>query len=339
MNRNVVFLLPASLFLIGATFIPQGDKPAEEVFKNIVTFKGSPAKDVLPAMKFMSASLKVKCAFCHDTKDFSADTKGEKQTARKMIQMQRDLNKQFFGGRNQVTCMSCHNGHTQPSNRPSLTGLNARHIRYTGALTAADVFKKYQDAIGSDVKSLSLTGTTKGQDGQSQPYEIIEAAPDRFLITMGQIKAGFDGTATWHSVGDHVNTLWGDNAATVQRIGRFFRGPKAFDRYDQPTIAGMDKIGDKSLIVVRGTLTADNLSEELYFEESTGLLLRVATITRTTLGLVPSFIDFSDYRSVGGVKVPFKIVSTSPEGEATEVQIDSAKPNPTVDEKVFSPPK
>ena len=37
---------------------------AEEVYKNIVQLKGTPADQLMPAMQFMAASLGVECAFC-----------------------------------------------------------------------------------------------------------------------------------------------------------------------------------------------------------------------------------------------------------------------------------
>jgi hypothetical protein len=47
--------------------------------------------------------------------DNASDDKQTKQTARKMMQMVADLNKQFFAGKPTVSCASCHNGHPKPS--------------------------------------------------------------------------------------------------------------------------------------------------------------------------------------------------------------------------------
>ena len=81
-KRLNLLLLPAAfLFTTGAIFFPQGDQPAEAVYKNIKVFKGTPAKDILPAMQFMSASLKVNCGFCHAPGDFASDAKEEKGSA------------------------------------------------------------------------------------------------------------------------------------------------------------------------------------------------------------------------------------------------------------------
>ena len=63
-------------------------KPAEEVYKNIVQLKGTPADQLGPAMTFMASSLGVECAFCHVPGKMEADDKGAKKTAREMMAMQ-----------------------------------------------------------------------------------------------------------------------------------------------------------------------------------------------------------------------------------------------------------
>ena len=62
-------------------------KMAEQQYKNITSFKGAPAEEVMPAMQFMATSLGVECAFCHVTGKMEADEKAAKKTAREMIAM------------------------------------------------------------------------------------------------------------------------------------------------------------------------------------------------------------------------------------------------------------
>ena len=76
-----------------------GDKPAEQVYKNIQVFKGLPSSQLLGAMNFMAGSLGVACNHCHVPNQFSKDDKPAKQTARQMIQMMRKINDDNFGGK------------------------------------------------------------------------------------------------------------------------------------------------------------------------------------------------------------------------------------------------
>ena len=64
-------------------------KPAEEVYKNIVQLKGTPADQLMPAMQFISSSLGVQCDFCHVQGKMEADDKGPKKTAREMMACRR----------------------------------------------------------------------------------------------------------------------------------------------------------------------------------------------------------------------------------------------------------
>jgi outer membrane lipoprotein-sorting protein len=65
-----------------------------------------------------------------------------------------------------------------------------------------------------------------------------------------------------------------------------------------------DKIGDRDVYVLDG-MTTDDKRMRLYFDATTGLLLRRVTATSTMIGLLPDQVDLEDYRDVDGVKFPF----------------------------------
>lgn len=334
---KIALPLALAAFLVAAFTPYQGDEPAEKVFKNIISFKGTPAKDIMPAMRFMNASLKVQCGYCHDPNDYSADVRGEKKTAREMIEMQREINQKFFEGRNEVTCNSCHNGLTHPAGAPVLPGITNRHKRVDPSLKPADIIKKHVDAAGN-LPAVSFTGKVQVEHFPDQKCELIQTADGKFRLTIGRVTMGFDGVKTWRSENGQTYEMWGDPAAVTKRQGRPMRGDRAFAGYENLRITGSDPVGGANAIIVRGGVNADGLTEELYFDEATGLLSRVTTLTRSPIGLVPSFFDFSDYREVGGAKLPFKIVQTTEEGKVITMVLAEANPNPTVDEKTFSPP-
>lgn len=86
----------------------QGDgKTADQVYKNIIELKGTPADELIPAMQFISASLGVECSFCHVQGKFDADDKRPKKTARDMMAMTAAINKDAFKGRQEITCNTC----------------------------------------------------------------------------------------------------------------------------------------------------------------------------------------------------------------------------------------
>ena len=97
-------------------------EPAETVFKDIQTLKGRPAEQVLAVMELgYSRSLGVDCAHCHDVKDWPADAKKQKQIAREMTLMTREINaklKTFEGIESEppvINCTTCHRGQKKPA--------------------------------------------------------------------------------------------------------------------------------------------------------------------------------------------------------------------------------
>jgi photosynthetic reaction center cytochrome c subunit len=59
--------------------------------------------------------------------------------------------------------------------------------------------------------------------------------------------------------------------------------------------------------------------------------------TETPVGRVPTRVDYSDYRTVSGVKVPFKWISTWTDGR-TVFQLNSVQLNGAVDPAKFAKP-
>lgn len=95
---------------------------AGEKFKNVTVLKDLPADKLLPMMKSFSASLGVKCEFCHvitnGKEGFERDDKVPKLIARQMIMMTQTLNKTQRALDNKATCYMCHHGKKMPELAP-----------------------------------------------------------------------------------------------------------------------------------------------------------------------------------------------------------------------------
>ncbi len=99
--------------------------PAEEVFTNIKTLTGIPAGRMLRMMnQGYARNLGVGCDYCHNTDDYGADDKKEKQTARGMIAMVATIAGELGkittikSERPIVNCGTCHRGVARPGVRP-----------------------------------------------------------------------------------------------------------------------------------------------------------------------------------------------------------------------------
>jgi hypothetical protein len=101
-------------------------------FQNLqVLPKDASARVVVAAMKGFANNLGVRCQFCHigeeglplEQFDFVSDDKATKKTARAMMRLTNDINRQLdasippaAGAEARVTCMTCHRGKSKPTN-------------------------------------------------------------------------------------------------------------------------------------------------------------------------------------------------------------------------------
>jgi Photosynthetic reaction centre cytochrome C subunit len=316
-----------------------GEPTAGEKFKNIKVLRSMPASQMLPVMHLMRASLGVTCDFCHvvEGDQFEADTKKEKETARRMIQMVLDINKANFEGRTVVTCNTCHNGHEHPVAVPPIgQGLFADTTRASPESepeeklpSAAQILDRYVEALGGKPALLAVksrtsrgtllhikvidSGTPKARAvnrGAEDPLEIVQQGPGKVTVTFGPPKERtvyrLDGTS------GTIETPEGKRPMNPREIVRFTalsdlgKDLDLRERADKMRVAGKDKIDGRDVYILRAP-TAEGGRENLYFDVQTGLLRRRLTYRPTVIGADPEQTDFEDYRAVGGVKVPFTV--------------------------------
>lgn len=100
----------------------QGD-PAEQVFPNVVTLRGTTARQFINTMGGWSSALGVRCSHCHVDGDYTSDALRPKRAAREMATMFRTINQDLRKMENLetkpaatrgITCMTCHQGKPKP---------------------------------------------------------------------------------------------------------------------------------------------------------------------------------------------------------------------------------
>jgi hypothetical protein len=97
--------------------------PAEQVFKNIQTFKGLPAENLLRVMEFgYSRSLGVTCTHCHVAGQWEKEEKPTKQITREMAALVSTINsehlkkiKNLKSANPIINCTTCHRGQIKPA--------------------------------------------------------------------------------------------------------------------------------------------------------------------------------------------------------------------------------
>jgi outer membrane lipoprotein-sorting protein len=95
-------------------------------------------------------------------------------------------------------------------------------------------------------------------------------------------------------------------------------------------------LGDKDISVIQGT-EPSGFPVKLFFDDETGLLVREIRYIEAGLGRATWQTDYSDYRDVAGVKMPFKWTLYWQSGK-NEVELDSIQPNVSIDPARFSRP-
>jgi photosynthetic reaction center cytochrome c subunit len=356
--------------LIAGQGVPRGGdgrpQMAEEVFKNVQIMKGIPVDQFMGTMGFFSASLGLNCTDCHGEKsggDWAryADEVPRKQTARRMMQMMKALNDQYFGGRQVVTCNTCHRGNARPNVMPSLDLLYSSPPpdepgnpvqQAPGQPSADQILDKYIQALGGAQRVAALTTfEAKGNylaydDAEKSPLEIYARAPGQRMIIAharsGDTKWIFDGGFAWIAAPETdkpvpVLAITGPELDGVKLESELFFPARIKQALQNWRVGFSTVINDRDVKVVQGT-TANGGTATLCFDAETGLLTRLVRFSDSPVGRVVTRVDYSDYREVAGVKMPFKWVVTWLDGRST-YELTSIEPNIAIDASRFARPK
>ena len=359
--------LLASLPLPGQTPAQQKPLLAEDVFKNVQVLKGIPVNQFMETMGFFSAALGYNCTNCHGDQVLGnwakyADDTPVKQTARRMVQVMSTINKTLFQGREAVTCYTCHRGSPTPKTVPSLmeqysepppddpneVELNSRASQVP---SADEILNRYLQAIGGTQRLAALTsysgaGRYEGFDSYhgKVPVDVYAKATGErsvFIHTQnGDNVTAYDGRNAW--------ILGPDKPVSVLQLvpGGDLDGVKldstlAFPGGLKQALTGLrtgfptTTIDDRPVQVVQATTGGSRV--KLFFDKETGLLSRVVRYSKTMIGPVPIEIDYSDYREVAGVKMPFQWRLTWTDGQSL-FNWDEIKPNVAIDAAKFAKP-
>jgi len=330
-------------------------KTAEQVYKNIAQLKGTPADQLMPAMQVISSSLGVECSFCHVPGKAELDDKPAKKTAREMMAMVASINKGSFGGRQQVSCYSCHHGAANPVSVPPVLETDAERggtntgppasATPTAPPTADDVIQKYVTAMGGadairKITSRVETGVILVGGGQT-PIEVFTKAPNK-RVTISHSASGnsftaFDGTAGWMgNTGRPAREMLPAESAASSLDAEFAIAVRLKEIFPQIRRARPEQINGVICESLIGTRPG-RLPVRLYFDQSSGLLIRLVRYAETPVGRNPTQIDYADYRDADGVKIPFRWTLARLNGRFT-IQIADVKSNVPLDDAKFAKP-
>jgi photosynthetic reaction center cytochrome c subunit len=337
--------------------ISQGSSPAmaEAVFKNIQVLKGVSSDQLIPAMRFIAASLGVECNYCHVQDHFDKDDKKPKQVARDMMRMMFAIDKESFAGNREVTCYSCHRGSPKPEAVPMVDSeVEAKPRAAAGSgseklpvdmPTADQLIDNYIRALGGavaieKVASREEQGTTT-LGGQAIRTEVFDQGPDKQAVIRhlpsGDSITVFNGHEGWASMpGRPVRDMHGSELDAAQIDADLHFPLHIKQAFPELRVEYPEEIGDREAYVM-SCKKVGQPPVKLYFDKQSGLLERIVQFAESPLGLIPSQIDYDDYRIVDGVETPFRWTIARP-GESSMIQLEQIRQNVPIDDAKFRRP-
>ncbi len=215
---------------------------------------------------------------------------------------------------------------------PTVDQILDRYLRAEGGRAA---FEKLTSRVMTgtiDVPSMSLKGTVV----------LHEKAPDRSLgiiiINGAAYRQGFDGTSGWTE--DPRNGLrdqTGAELAETRRESDFYHTLDMRKLYSKLTFTGKQEIGGREVYVLEAEVPEGGLPEKMYFDTTSGLLLRNTSQHHGPDGTSEFQQDYEDYRQVDGIELPGTIRQTN-EGTLVIINVTEYHHNVPLDDAEFAKP-
>jgi outer membrane lipoprotein-sorting protein len=279
--------------------------------------------------------------------------------ARSMVTMMAAINKTHFGGRQAVTCFSCHRGSDRPKVTPNLAALydtpvleDPRDIieQASSAPSADEILNKYIEAVGGARRVAALTTFTAkgtsvgyGPDSEQRALEIFAKAPNQRTTIVhtssGDSTTTFDGRTGWLAAPHRPVPVLAVAGADLDglRLDAELSFPARIKQVASRWRVGRPTAIDaRDVQVVQGT-GAGGVTATLFFDAETGLLVRQIRYVESPVGRIPTQVDYSDYRDVAGVKLPFKWMVTWLDGRDT-IELSDVRANVAIDAARFARP-
>jgi hypothetical protein len=216
----------------------------------------------------------------------------------------------------------------------------------TRAQDADRVVDQYIKAQGgskalSKVQTLTIEGTlTDAAGGKSGTYTFDTKLPNRYyselVIDGNNVIEAYNGKSAWHqSQSGELTTLVGLEGAQLEAAGQYYNSRLINAKKNKLGVAfiGHARVGGKDTLQIEITTPA-GLKREVFFDPQTHLIVKESA----AIGGIEQQILYDDYRSVDGLKLPYKI-ELHRGADSYDIAVTRAALNVTVGERVFDFPK
>ena len=211
--------------------------------------------------------------------------------------------------------------------------------------TVDEIIDGYIRAVGGATAIEEITSRreqgTLTSGGKSSQIEIVSRDPGQQVILQrdpaGLSRRVFDGREGWLSMaGRPVREMHGGEL-DVARVDADLHLPLHIRK-----VCGDLRLENRMRIGEHTTYTVSCADKgrrfiDLYFDEDTKLLVRMMRYQESPLGRLPTQIDYDDYRDAGGIRIPFRRITTQADGSAI-TQLEQVESNVPIDPAEFARP-
>ena len=267
------------------------------------------------------------------------------------------IDKDSFEGNREVTCYSCHQGSLKPDAIPAVnSGQEGKRLPGRATTSQAEklpvnlptseqIIDKYIQALGGVAAIERITSRvengTASLGEKSFRIEIAIKDPDKEAFVR-HMPAGdgimvLNGQAGWSvTPGRPVREIHGADLDADKMEADLHFPLHIESLFSELRVEYPEKIGDREVYLVSATRNGQP-AVKLYFDEQSGLLIRLVHYADSPLGLVPTQIDYSDYRKSDGVEIPFRRLVAQPGGNSV-IQLEQIQQNAPINDDRFAQP-
>lgn len=218
-----------------------------------------------------------------------------------------------------------------------------------GAVRAQDASKiidQYVKAAGgskalSKLQTVAIDGTFSGTgDAKPGTYSLRIKQPNRYYSEIRSdgktLIESYNGKSAWHQTeSGEMNTLLGQQALEMEAAGQYYNN--GLQNLAKKKIGAVSKgnaqVRGRNALVVELTYPT-GVQWEVFFDLQSHLIVE----EKATIAGIPQEIYYEDYRSVNGIKMPYKI-QLHRGSDTYDVNVTQATLNETTGERVFDFPR
>ena len=228
---------------------------------------------------------------------------------------------------------------------PAMRKAQAADVGADARAVVDPILDQYIAALGGAAAIQKVTSRVeKGSadlGGRTFQMDIYAQAPDKRVSVMhlsdGDSLTAYNGTVGWLSAPGHPIQWMSQAEADASRLDAELDLPlRMKEIFSDFRLLAPQKIDGRKASVVQG-LREGKPPVNFYFDQQSGLLVRLVRYIDTPLGLYPTQIDYADYRDSGGVKIPYRWTIARPSGQFT-IQVEQVQQNVPIAKEKFAQP-